>query len=341
MPELADRVILRDVRALSNFLGRDDGPDPGPLESCPARADEIHAGLALILGSGPTPASHDHVLDFVQFASSRGIDVNALWVIRSDSGPIWAILPILNPGRTALLLVPARRPEGVNIAPLTEQVCEDLARRDVYLAQSLLDPPDTSGRAILASLGFREMAELLYLQVAVPRSIQLPEMPASFWWQTYSAQTHVLFARAIMESYQQSLDCPSLNGLREIDDVIAGHQASGEFNPRFWFVLSERDMPRGVVLVNRVPRTDTAELVYFGLVPAARRRGLGDLMIRQALWAAREMNLSRLTLAVDSHNTPALRLYYRHGMQRIGSKVALMKDLRGVPNAEYQMPNAK
>ena len=76
-----------------------------------------------------------------------------------------------------------------------------------------------------------------------------------------------------MESYQQSLDCPLLNGLREIGDVIAGHQASGEFNPRFWFVLSERDMPRGVVLLNRVPRTDTAELVYFGLAPAARGAG--------------------------------------------------------------------
>jgi ribosomal protein S18 acetylase RimI-like enzyme len=116
--------------------------------------------------------------------------------------------------------------------------------------------------------------------------------------------------------------------LRSIGDVIAGHQSSGEFNPRFWFVLSERDMPRGVVLLNRVPRTDTAELVYFGLAPVSRRHGLGDVMMRHALWGAREMNLSRLTLAVDSNNAPALRLYYRHGMQRIGSKVALMRDLR-------------
>jgi mycothiol synthase len=336
LPKLADGVILSDVRALSNFLSRGDGDDPsGRFESRRARADEIHAALSLILGSGSTPAGQEHVLDFLQFASSRGIDVNALWVIASGGGPIWAILPIINPGRTALLLAPARRPDGVDVTDLIEQVCHDLSQRDIYLAQSLLDPPDASGRALLAAMGFREMAELLYLQVAVPRSLPAPELPDSFWWQTYSPATHQQFERAILESYQQSLDCPLLNGLREIDDVIAGHQSSGEFNARFWFVLSERDMPRGVVLLNRVPRTDTAELVYLGLVPAARQRGLGDLMMRQSLWAAREMNLARLTLAVDSNNAPALRLYYRHGMQRIGSKVALMKDLRG--NGECRM----
>lgn len=342
LPKLADGLILRGVRALSNFLGRSDGPEPGGrAEYRPARAEEIHAALALILGSGPSPAGQEHVLDFLQFASSRGIDVNATWVIASDGRPLWAILPILNPGRTALLLSPPRRPEGLDVIGLIEAVCEDLSRRDVQLAQCLIDPPDNAGRAILQSLGFKQMAELLYLQVGVARSIAPPEPPDNYWWQTYSPATHELFQRGILESYQQSLDCPLLNGLREIDDVIAGHKASGEFNPRFWFVLSERDMPRGVVLLNRVPRTDTAELVYFGLAPSARRRGLGDFMMRHALWATREMNLSRLTLAVDSNNAPALRLYYRHGMQRIGSKVALMKDLRKVVNAECQMPNVE
>jgi ribosomal protein S18 acetylase RimI-like enzyme len=333
LPGLADGVILRGVRALSNFLNRGDGSDEGHrLEVRPARADEVHAGLALILASGPAPAGQEHVLDFLQFASSRGIDANALWVIAAGNKPVWAVLPILNPGHTALLFAPPRRPEGVDVTVLIDELCEDLSRRDVYLAQALLDPPDASGRTLLGAMGFKEMAELLYLQVAIPRAIAPPELPPSFWWQTYSPRTHALFERAIVESYQQSLDCPLLNGLRDIGDVIAGHQSSGEFNPRFWFVLSERDMPRGVVLLNRVPRTDTAELVYFGLAPAARLRGLGDVMMRHALWGAREMNLSRLTLAVDSNNAPALRLYYRHGMQRIGSKVALMRDLRRMPS---------
>ena len=35
-----------------------------------------------------------------------------------------------------------------------------------------------------------------------------------------------------------------------------------------------------------------------------------------------------MCLAVDARNTPALKLYYRHGMSRIGVKLALLKDLR-------------
>jgi ribosomal protein S18 acetylase RimI-like enzyme len=37
---------------------------------------------------------------------------------------------------------------------------------------------------------------------------------------------------------------------------------------------------------------------------------------------------SDLSLAVDSRNVPALRLYYRHGLRRIGSRTAMVKDLR-------------
>jgi mycothiol synthase len=331
------------VRALSNFLGRDDGPEPtGPVEYRPARADEVQAVLAMILGTGLASAGHEQVLDFLQFASTRGINVNDLWVMALPKGkPVWGVLPILNPGRTALLFAPPRRPADCDVAPLVDAVCEHLARRTVHLAQALLDPADNQGRALLASLGFKEMAELLYLQATAPRAAAPADLPESFWWQTYSPQTHPLFEQAILDSYQQSLDCPGLNGLRGIADVIAGHKASGEFNPRFWFVLSERDLPRGVVLLGRVPRTDAAELVYLGLAPAARGRGLSDLMLRQALWAVREMNLSRLTLAVDSHNAPAIRLYYRHGLQRIGSKVALMRDLRPALNAECRAPNAE
>ena len=38
--------------------------------------------------------------------------------------------------------------------------------------------------------------------------------------------------------------------------------------------------------------------------------------------------VERLSLAVDANNAPALRLYYRHGLQRVGSKIAMMRDLR-------------
>jgi ribosomal protein S18 acetylase RimI-like enzyme len=45
------------------------------------------------------------------------------------------------------------------------------------------------------------------------------------------------------------------------------------------------------------------------------------------------MNVALLSLAVDARNAPALNLYYRHGLQRVGSKLALMKDLRAAGEA--------
>ena len=37
--------------------------------------------------------------------------------------------------------------------------------------------------------------------------------------------------------------------------------------------------------------------------------------------------LPKLSLAVDSVNAPALKLYYRHGMRQMTRKLALMRDL--------------
>ena len=51
-------------------------------------------------------------------------------------------------------------------------------------------------------------------------------------------------------------------------------------------------------------------------------------MVRHALAVTAARRHERLCLAVDSTNIPALKLYYRHGMQRVASKLALLRDLR-------------
>ncbi|HXE53085.1 MAG TPA: GNAT family N-acetyltransferase [Tepidisphaeraceae bacterium] len=299
------------------------------VEFRPSRPDEVPDALRLILGGPAGLAPDEQVGEFLQFAHQRGIDLQQMWVIGSGGRMGWAILPIVSPGRTMLLFTPTQRPRGIDVGPMIEALCNRFAQQGVHLAQALVDPSDMQGRQLYAAHGFREMAELIYLQAAVRRTAP-PQLPDGLSWQTYSSDVHAAFAQAILDSYQQSLDCPALNGLRAIEDIIAGHKASGEFDLRFWFVLTGQSGAVGVVLLNRVSRSDMAELVYFGLSPAWRGRGLGDLMLRHAMWAVRQMNLNRLTLAVDSRNAPALKLYYRHGLQQVGSKTALMRDLRSV-----------
>ena len=51
------------------------------------------------------------------------------------------------------------------------------------------------------------------------------------------------------------------------------------------------------------------EIVYVGVVPEFRRRGLAKLLLRQALHVARRSGARRVTVVVDGRNTPARRLY--------------------------------
>ena len=80
-------------------------------------------------------------------------------------------------------------------------------------------------------------------------------------------------------------------------------------------------------------------MIYLGLAPAARGQGLGDAMMRQAVAAAVATGTGGLSLAVDARNAPALKLYYRYGMQRVASRIALMRDLRELRNTAAAAPD--
>ena len=75
------------------------------------------------------------------------------------------------------------------------------------------------------------------------------------------------------------------------------------------------------------------------MTAAARGRGLGDAMMRLAIARVAADNRGILSLAVDAANTPALRLYYRHGLSRVGHRVALVRDLRTLRDAASPVPD--
>jgi ribosomal protein S18 acetylase RimI-like enzyme len=310
---------------VSNFLRRSGGSPP-PANCRPARAQEIHPALRLILGSASALADSEQAFEFITFAHQRGINLGDLWVAERDSRLIWSVLPIISPGRTVLLLSPAGAPRDPAAGHLIDTVCRRAATQGVQLAQALLDPAEPGIERLFADRGFLRMAELLYLQGAV-RGGAARALPEGFAWEAYSPASHGLFASTIVDSYRDSLDCPGLNGIRDIEDVLAGHKSSGQFDPQYWFVLREGARGRGALLLSKLPNTDSAEMVYLGLAPESRRRGMANLLMQQAFEATAAMGQSRLSLAVDSGNLPALQLYYRHGLSKVASKIAMMKEL--------------
>jgi ribosomal protein S18 acetylase RimI-like enzyme len=288
----------------------------------------------MILAPNGKVAADEQVLDFLSFALHRGIDINQIAVADQGGQMIWAVLPVISPGRTMLLLSPPRPTRGLSdeIAPgLLEHIVKRFAAEGIQLAQVLLDPRETSAVALYEACRFERLAELIYLHRAVRKS-NAPLLPQGMRWEHYAPQTHAAFGRAITASYAGSLDCPSLNGRRGIEDVLAGHKAAGEFDPLLWHLLRAEgeDDPLGVLLLAKSARSEAMELVYLGVNPIARGQGLGELMMRQALSVAAAAGCTLLSLAVDARNTPALKLYYRAGMSKVCTRIALLRDLRNV-----------
>jgi GNAT superfamily N-acetyltransferase len=327
-------LLFRGVGLLSNILGFRDGSwgAEKPAQIRLATSDEIEPALRLVLSPPGGTADAKGIADFIAFARERGMTFDALHVAERGGRLVSAILPVVSPGRTMLMLLPAGAIRGAELATgqLVDGVCAYAVERDVHLAQVLVDPADPATARMLDERGFERMAELYYLQQEVSGPAEPPALPDGMRWVTYSPQTHEAFGRAILASYEGSLDCPSLNGLRDIDDIIAGHKASGTFVPESWFLLYEGDAALGVLLLCESARGESVELVYLGLSPAARGRKLAEVLMRQAGACVAGRGMSRLYLAVDSRNVPALKLYYRHGMARVSSKVAMLKDLREV-----------
>lgn len=318
------------MSGLSNFLSRRNGVTVPP-EVRQIRKHETEAALRLLLGGGSGRADDETVLHFLQFALHRRIDLTGTWALVDGGRIIWAVLPMVSPGRTLLLFSPMVAPPKRH-APLAreliDRVCQHHARSGLQLAQVLLEPGCRTVEALHAQAGFQRLATLIYMQRNLPRIVPMPHLPDGFTLHHYSPQAHSRFAHAIQQSYQGSLDCPGLNGQRDIEDIIAGHKAAGEFDPQHWFLLCERDAERGVLLLSRIHGQNAMELIYLGLVPAARGRGLGELLMRLALHSVSSAGCDHLLLAVDVGNAPAVRLYERHGFRRLYVRDVLLRDLR-------------
>ncbi|MDB5327096.1 MAG: putative acetyltransferase [Phycisphaerales bacterium] len=313
----------------------------------PVGPGEIAPALGLLLGNSERLADGGSIADFEEIARLRDIDLLSIQIATLDGRIAAAALPVMSPGHTVLLLLsPAGRsalaaelvakcasaviaalpaghrpgPNGALNSPLNGPL-------NGPLVQVLLDPSEGKAAAALEVAGLLPLATLMYLQRRLKRGAFAA--PAGLHFVHYSPESHDRFARAIEASYIDSLDCPPMRGMRPIDDVIAGHKATGDFDPNWWFCLTDGPAADsnelGVLLLAPVTAQPMTELVYLGLAPEARGQKLGDELVKLALSIAADRGHELLTLAVDSNNGPALRLYYRHGMAEIARRVALIR----------------
>src|SRR5690606_17890952 len=109
------------------------------------------------------------------------------------------------------------------------------------------------------------------------------------------------------------------------------HMATGQFDPDLWMAIYEGDMPVAVMLLAGLTQRRALELVYLGVSRPYRGQGWGRRLLEHAFFVARQRHLGRVLLAVDEHNTPAMRLYRNMRFKPNARRTALILPLGQPP----------
>lgn len=277
------------------------------------------------------------VSTFINHSRALNLDLGGQWLAMDRGRIAAACSSIASPGRTGVLFLPAYGLSGGSEsaqASLIELVISDLHRRNIRLAQCLLHLDDRYNERILLRGCFRPIAELIYLErlVCTDTAFECAGLkgdgePSALFWDEYNPSSHRDFAELIIQSYQGSLDCPALTGLREIEDIIAGHKAVGLFQSHRWRLARLKGRAVGCILLGENPLRRVLEVAYMGVHPDFRSRGIGRALLDETVKLAYRERFEKVALAVDAANVPATRLYNSVGFVENARRRALIRDL--------------
>ena len=277
-------------------------------------------------------------MHFLDYADRNRIRLDHLYAAVEADGTILATaLAVPNPGRTAMVFATRMgRERGIARGRLDatgrviDRACESVAAGGARLAQALLEPRERRERQIFERVEFEPIATLSYLQRTAVRRLRSSEeidWPSNTTLETYRDDNREAFLNVLEESYEGTLDCPALCGLRSTSDILEGHRATGLFDAALWTLLRIDSRPVGILLMNPAADRQSIELVYLGVAAHARGGGLGERLVKHGIAIAASRPERTITLAVDEKNAPALRIYFRAGFRRLLRRVALIRIL--------------
>ncbi|MDZ4849807.1 MAG: GNAT family N-acetyltransferase [Pirellulaceae bacterium] len=215
----------------------------------------------------------------------------------------------------------------------------------VELVQTVIELDSPYSVKALRLAGFRKLATLYQMSVeltnteilnnaAFPylknRSQESSYSLQPFEWRQYNPSDFKLWIEWLDRTYEETADCPELNGVRATAESFAGYlassgiQSSGNDTPHWWAAIettgsqSEYSQCESRIAAAFMLGSSGAgnwELSYMGVVPKYRGRGLATETLRRALHLAQRQDAKQLWLAVDRRNESAIRLYQRFGFE--------------------------
>ncbi len=275
---------------------------------CEERAPAFHL-IFQHLGSDERQA---RVANALRLLSQGDLDPAGILVMRQGAQLRGALVCLPVPGASGLVWPPqvVGEPDRQEIEDrLLQAASAWLQQRGAKLAQALLAADEVHLGASLERNGFQHLGKLWYLRHDLARPVDRVGWSASLRYEPYSSADRTLFHQTLLRTYEGTQDCPEVNGVRHLEEVLQGHRAQGAHRPERWWLAREGDHPVGVLLLTEMPEWRGLDVSYLGVVPEARRRGVGRDLTRKAIHEARAFGAAQLTLAVDARNQPAWNLY--------------------------------
>ena len=286
---------------------------------------------------GRRRGGHQEVELLASYGDRAGYSADLLYGGFCEGNVVTGALAVETPGRMALLFTPpggGLKRYASTTTLILEAIRVEACNRDLVLLQALVDPADASQAALLAGAGYWRLATLLYCRRLVQAAPPTGGVRPGLEFVAYPQAGEGEFRMALAATYEGSLDCPGLAGLRSLDDIIDGHRATGSHDPNLWYVARNERNNLGVLLLSPVPGRSCVEVVYMGVAPAYRGRGVASACLAHARNVCRQRGFDELILAVDGANLPARALYDRWGFQIMAQRTAWILVLQGRFSAE-------
>jgi mycothiol synthase len=282
----------------------------------PVTPEDKPTALDLVFGF-LAPKERDEQIESVLFTPLSGGNATAglLGAYRQEK-LVGAIYAHQQPGKTAQVWLPRLVPgePAETAVQLLRASNSWLQQEHVELAQMLFERISETEEELLLRGGYGYLTDLLYL-ACLPEEFPDARPPSPLSFLPYEPSRRDVLKNLIDATYRDSLDCPKLNDVRDLEAVVQGYQPCGVFRPDLWSIVQHVGQDAGCLLLSDHPEYDNVELAYMGVTPAMRGRGWGIEIARFAQWQTRCLGRARLVLAVDAANRPAIAMYSTVGFQ--------------------------
>ena len=265
-------------------------------------------------------------------AGERELSQESLVVATRAEQVIGVVVAQTSPGRIGWIWPPVvdlaaeNSSEPIKVSTLLVRVgIQHLVSAGNKLAQALT-VPGSSEEVVLEAGGMRRLTEMIRMQKRFGGGNNL-NSPRSPEIQLYELSLRDELRLVLTKSYQGSLDFPELDGVRTVDEVLEGYAGYGTFRPEFWMLARKAGKCIGCVLFSHFAEENHCEIQYLGVIPEARRKGIGRALSERALHVSARVGADYLGLSVDVRNQPAIRLYKSLGFQEMDRRSVFIRKL--------------